>query len=93
MKIMERLRLNTWISLCGVIFMMITVAWSSWDVYRANRNMLLTDKIQKVTLERIFLRDDYLLNPSEQTKVQWYEKSETLRAFREKGFKLDEHRF
>jgi PAS domain S-box-containing protein len=83
MKINERLRLNTWISLCAVVFMIFTLAWSTWDVYRANQKVLLTNKIQKVALERMFLRDDYLLNPSERTKVHWYAKSETLRALLE----------
>jgi PAS domain S-box-containing protein len=45
--------------------------------------MLLTDEMRKATFERIFLRDDYLLNPSEQTKIRWNAKSEALRILLE----------
>ena len=83
MKIKERLRLNAWISLGAIALMMFTLAWSFREVYRTDRDVLLTDEIQKVVFERIFVRDDYLLNQNEQAKVQWYAKSETLRALLE----------
>jgi hypothetical protein len=83
MKIKERLRLNTWISLGAIVLMCLAITWSLWEVYRADRNMLLIDEIQKVIFERIFLKDDYLLNRNEQTGVQWSAKSETLRALLE----------
>jgi hypothetical protein len=83
MKIKARLRLNTWISLGAIVLMMVTLAWSFREVYRADRNVVLTAEMQKVLFERIFLRDDYLLNPSEPAKIQWYEKSETLRTLLE----------
>jgi two-component system cell cycle sensor histidine kinase PleC len=83
MKIRERLRLNTWISL-GVISLAIAIfAWSFLEVYRGDRNVLLIDEIREATSERIFLRDNYLLNPSEELKIKWYAKSETLRALLE----------
>jgi PAS domain S-box-containing protein len=80
MKITERLKLNTWISLGAVVFMIFTIAWSFWEIYRADRNMRLINEMHKVTFERMSLRDNYLLNPSEQARIQWYAKSETLRA-------------
>jgi methyl-accepting chemotaxis protein len=83
MKIKERLKLNTWISLVAIVLMVFTIAWSFREVYRADRNLRLTDEIRKVTFDRILVRDDYLLNPSEQAKIKWQEKSETLRALLE----------
>jgi two-component system cell cycle sensor histidine kinase PleC len=83
MKIKTRLTLNTWISLGAIVLMMFTLAWSFREVYGVDRNLLLSNEMMKDAFERIFLRDNYLLNPSEQTKVQWYAKSETLRALLE----------
>jgi PAS domain S-box-containing protein len=83
MKIKERLRLNTWISLGAIVFMCLAITWSLWEVYRADRNMLLIDEMQQTVFDRIFLKDDYLLNRNEQTGVQWSAKSETLRALLE----------
>lgn len=83
MMIKERLRLNTWISLGTIVLMVFTLVWSFREVYRADRNMFLVDQMRKASLERIFLRDDYLLHPGERAKVQWYEKSETLRGLLE----------
>jgi two-component system cell cycle sensor histidine kinase PleC len=83
MKIRARLRLNTWISL-GVISLAIAIfAWSFLEVYRADRNVLFIDEIREATFERIALRDNYLLNPSEELKIKWYAKSETLRTLLE----------
>jgi len=83
MKIKVRLRLNTWISLGAIVLMMVTLAWSFREVYQADRNVLLIDQMRKAAYERIFLRDDYLLNPSEPAKIQWYAQSEALRALLE----------
>ena len=38
MKIKTRLRLNTWISLVVVMLMMLSLAWSFWEIDRADRN-------------------------------------------------------
>ena len=83
MKINQRLRLNAWISLGAIVLMMFILALSFREVYRAERNILLADQMRRVAFERIFLRDDYLLNPGERAKVQWYAKSENLRALLE----------
>ena len=83
MKINERLKLNTWISLGAIVLMMVILAWSFREIYRADRNLRLTDEMRKVTFDRILVRDDYLLNPSEPLKIKWYAQSETLRALLE----------
>ncbi len=83
MQIKKRLRLNTWISLGAIVLMLFTLGWSFWEVYRADRNVLLTDEMRKVATERTFTRDDYLLNRNERAKVQWYAKSEIFRALLE----------
>jgi len=80
MKIKQRLRINAWISLGAIVLMIVALAWSFREASRADRNKLLADEIQKAVFERIFLRDDYLLNPSEPAKIKWLAESETLRA-------------
>ena len=88
MKINKRLRLNTFISL-GVIFvMMVTIAWTFREIYRADRKMLLADQMRKITFERILLRDNYIINPSEQTKVLWLTKSENIRTLLESASEM-----
>jgi PAS domain S-box-containing protein len=83
MKIRERQRLNTWVSMSLILLMISALAWSFWEGYQADRNMLLSDEIQKVIFDRGYLRDEYLLTPNEQAKSQWHTKSETLRALLE----------
>jgi hypothetical protein len=82
-KIKKRLKINTWISLGAIVLMMMALAWSFGEIYRADRNEIAADEIQKAIFERIFLRDDYLLDPNEQAKIRWYAKTETLRALLE----------
>ncbi len=83
MNINKKLQLNIWISLITFVLMMFIFAWSFRDIYRADQNMLLADEMRKIAFERIFLRDNYILNPSERTGAQWLAKSETLRALLE----------
>gem|GEM_PF-2257320 len=87
MKIKIRLKLNTWISLGALVLVILTFAWSIGEVNRAERNVLLVDEIRKASYERIYLRDDHLLNPNEQTKIRWYAQSETLRGLLESADK------
>lgn len=87
MKINKKLRLNTFISLVIIITMMVTLAWLLREVYRANQKMLLTDEMRKITFERIFLRDNYIINPSKQTKILWQTKSKNLQALLESASK------
>lgn len=83
MKIRRRLGLNAWISVVALVLMIVTLAWTFWEGHRADQNSRLTDEIRKVVSERVLVRDDYLLNPSEQAKNKWYEMSETIRALLE----------
>jgi PAS domain S-box-containing protein len=88
MKIKERLKLNTWISLGAIVLMMVTLGWSFREVYRADRNVHLIDEMRKAAYERTFLRNDYLLNRSEPAKIQWHAQSETLRALLESASEM-----
>jgi PAS domain S-box-containing protein len=83
MKIKTRLRLNTWISLVVVILMMLSLAWSFWEIDRTDRNERLTQEMQKAAFERASLRDDFLLHGEERAGIQWVAKSETLRGLME----------
>lgn len=83
MKIKTKLRLNVWISLLITVFIVISLSWSFWAVYRTNWNEKLVSKIQKTAFERIVLRDDYLLNREERAAIQWHLKSEALQKLLE----------
>src|SRR4030042_511029 len=83
MKIKTRLRLNTWISLVVVMLMMLSLAWSFWEMDKAARNENLIHELEKTAFDRISLRDDYLLYREERASVQWVAKSETLRGLME----------
>jgi PAS domain S-box-containing protein len=85
MKIKSRLKLNTWFSLGAIAIMLVTLGWSIREVNRTDRNVLLVDNMRKAAYERIYLRDDFLLNPNEKAKAAWYVQSETLRALLEKA--------
>jgi two-component system, cell cycle sensor histidine kinase and response regulator CckA len=78
MKIKARLMLNTYISVGAIILMMLSLAWSFLEAYRAEQNVRLTDELRKAVIETISLRDDYLLYREDRARVQWYSKSETF---------------
>ncbi len=78
MKIKTRLRLNAFISVGVVILIIITLLWSFLDMARANNNIELVNELQKVSFERMIIRDDYLLNREERAIVQWNANSRNL---------------
>lgn len=80
MKIKDRLKINTRISLVIVMLMTLSLFWSFWEIHRTSRNEYLTERMQKTAFERIALRDDYLLYREERAGVQWQTKSEALRV-------------
>ncbi len=79
MKIKNRLRLNTLISLGTVILILFSLIWSFREIVIAERNMAIVDDMQKVAFERTMLRDEYILYKGNRSKTQWHAKSETLR--------------
>lgn len=83
MKMKTRLSLNTWISLGAILLMMVSIAWTSWEVYHTAQNEQLVAQIRKAAFDRIALRDDYLLHPEERAKVQWYARSDNLKGLLE----------
>ncbi|MGC2061423.1 MAG: ATP-binding protein [Thermodesulfovibrionales bacterium] len=80
MQIKTRLRLNTIISLGTVIIILLSLIWSSRDIFIAERNMGVIDEIRKIIFERTLLRDDYLLHHEERAGEQWLTKSNALRG-------------
>ncbi len=83
MKINKRLALNTWISLGVIILILSSFIWSFLEIQRTGRNKALIDEMQRVVLDRISHRDDYLLHPSERAKTQWQIASDKLRKLLE----------
>jgi len=81
-KINKMLKISTWVSLCEVS-MMIVFAWLFLEAYWSGQKMFLADEMKKTVFERVFLRDDHLINPSERVRTRWYAKSETLRVLLE----------
>jgi signal transduction histidine kinase len=79
MKIKTRLRLNTYISLCVLALVILSIAWSFRELSNSDRDIDLVEQMRIVAFQRTALRDDYLLYQEERAKIQWYAKSETLR--------------
>jgi PAS domain S-box-containing protein len=80
MKIKTRLAINAWLSLGVVLLMLLSVFWSSLEIYQKDRNEELVNQMRQVAFERVSLRDDYLLFREERARVQWHAKSEILRG-------------
>ncbi|HQN17893.1 MAG TPA: PAS domain S-box protein [Syntrophobacteraceae bacterium] len=83
MKIKKRLMLNIYVSIGAILLMMLSLAWSFSEAYKAGRNLRLTDELRKAGIHKISLRDDYLLHREERARAQWYAKSETFRKLLE----------
>ncbi|MHB8882569.1 MAG: ATP-binding protein [Thermodesulfovibrionales bacterium] len=79
MQIKKRLWYNAVISLCTVLLVLLSLAWSFREIFIADRNIKLADEMRKVAFERILLQDEYLLYQEERAKTQWHAKSEALR--------------
>ena len=75
MKIKTRLRLNTLISLCVVILILLSLVLSLREIVIAELNIDLVYDMRKVAFERILLRDEYILHQEKRAKAQWYAKS------------------
>jgi PAS domain S-box-containing protein len=80
MRIRTRLRLSTWIAVGMFTIMLAVMAWSLFESYRAFQSLELINNLRKVAVERVMLRDEYLLHREERAKIQWQAKSETLRG-------------
>ncbi len=87
MKIRIRLKLNTLISLGVIMLIMLSLAWSFWEIGRTDRNKNLVSEMRNTAFERILLRDEYLLYREERAGIQWRAKSETLRGLMETASK------
>src|SRR4030042_3205424 len=85
MKIRIRLRLNTLISLGVIMLIMLSIAWTFWEIDRADRNKNVVLEMRKEACERILLRDEYLLYREERAGIQWRAKSEILQGLLESG--------
>jgi PAS domain S-box-containing protein len=79
MKIKNRLNLNTVISIGAVALIILSLVWSYFEDLKANKNVDLVEELRTVAVERIVLRDDYLLHAEERAKIQWHSKSEAMR--------------
>ena len=83
MKISTRLKLNTWFSLGLILLMVLSLSWSFWEKYKADNDVLLVRQIEKVALERIILRDDWIIHRGDRASAQWYAETKTLQGLLE----------
>jgi len=83
MKIATRLKLNTWFSLGLIMLMLLSLGWSFWEAERTDNNVLLAREIERAVLERIILRDDWILYQEDRASAQWYAKTKTLQKLLE----------
>jgi signal transduction histidine kinase len=78
-KINTRLRINTYVSLGTVLFIFLSLAWSTWEALESRRKITMVNKMRNIVFERIILRDDYLLHQELRAISQWQAKSLELR--------------
>jgi PAS domain S-box-containing protein len=83
MRIKTRLRLNMWLSLSVIIFLVFCIVWLLRETDRADRDVALTNELRKAAFDRVMLRDDWLLNREDRARSQWFEKTQTLKALLE----------
>jgi signal transduction histidine kinase len=88
LKIKSRLRLNAFISLSVLFLIMFSLLLSFWEISRASRNMDLVAEMRKVALERIVLRDDYLLYGEARARSQWQAKTGTMNGLLESASRI-----
>ena len=83
MKIRNRLKLNTWISLSIIALMALSLTWSFTALQRAARDTALTAEMQRVARDRAAYRDYYLNNGTDRARNQWLAASGTLKSLLE----------
>jgi PAS domain S-box-containing protein len=83
MRIKTRLRLNMWLSLSVIIFLVFCIVWMLRETDRADTDVALTNELRKTAFDRVMLRDDWLLNRDDRARSQWLEKTQALRALLE----------
>ena len=92
MKIRTRLKISTWISAVLFIIMVAVLAWSLFESSRTYGDLELINMMGKATVEKVMLRNDYLLHGEERIKIQWLAKAETFRGLLDKADALFTHR-
>jgi PAS domain S-box-containing protein len=83
MRIKTRLRLNTWLSLSMIIFLVFSIIWLLRETDRASGDVAIASELRKAVFDRIMLRDDWLLNREDRARSQWYEKTQAFKALME----------
>lgn len=83
MKIRERIRLNTFIAVGVVALIFFSLPWSLWMIREAQKDLLLADQMYRLALERVVLRDDWLINREPRAAEQWYKKTAALKQLLE----------
>jgi len=79
MYIRDRLRVSLMVALITITALLPLISWSLVNLQSANQRSELSTKLQKAILERIFLRDEFLLlaNSAEDAR-QWQDKNQEL---------------
>jgi len=80
MRIKTRLALSIWISLAAVAGMLAAIAWSYRSYQTAERNDLLTDRIQRLNAVMVSLQDEYLMHHEERPRKQHLAKLVEIRS-------------
>lgn len=78
MKIRTRLNVISAVSITATVFIVAVFVWSRIEQSVATENERLVVEIQKITIERSLLRDEYLFYGSRRAQTQWQLKTEYL---------------
>jgi signal transduction histidine kinase len=78
MQIKKRLRINTVISMLLAFVVTFVLILSLYRINNAKSQLVITDEIINLALERIILGTDYILNNSERAKTQVFAKNKQI---------------
>ncbi len=78
MRIRDRLRLTTFISLGAAGLILIALAWTIRESSRMNGDMALVAEMRRVAFDRIMLRDEYIVHSEKRAEVQWPAKTKYM---------------
>ena len=78
MQIKKRLQINVALSLLTAVVIGIMLSLSLYRLNKANKLAEITGGIVLSTLEKVTLRNDYMITHSSRAKAQWYSKDEQI---------------
>ena len=78
MQIKTRLRVNTLSIIIIFILILLSLGYFSLTSLRSTRKIEIIHKMRQISVDRILLRDDFIVNREERAARQWFSKTAEL---------------